>query len=120
MNKGLLLVAHGSRREASNQEIKDLTMAIRAAAKPRYSIVEYAFLELAEPSIAEGIEQCIQNGAYEIFVLPYLLSAGRHVTRDIPTQVDCSQQEHPGARIRILPHIGAFAGMATLVLSQAP
>ena len=66
-----------------------------------------AFLELAEPSIPDGIEACIQAGAEEVIVLPYFLSAGRHVQEDIPREVAGKQQEHPRIPIRLAPYLGS-------------
>ena len=93
--KSLLLVAHGSRREASNEEVRQLTTQLAAHAGNRYQSVSCAFLELAEPSIPDGIEACIQQGAEEVIVLPYFLSAGRHVHEDIPREIAGKQQEYP-------------------------
>jgi sirohydrochlorin ferrochelatase len=59
----LLIVAHGSRREASNDEVRQLAEVISAKAGIRFMLVEPAFLELATPSIPDGIENCIQPGA---------------------------------------------------------
>ena len=50
----LLIIAHGSRREASNDEVRRLADRVRALCAPGIADVEVAFLELAEPSIAEG------------------------------------------------------------------
>ena len=54
--RSLLLVAHGSRREASNQEIRNLTAALAGRAIGRFGHVGCAFLEIARPSIPEAIE----------------------------------------------------------------
>ena len=53
--KILLVVAHGSRREESNDEVRDLTACLREQSGDAYAQVECAFLELAEPSIPDGI-----------------------------------------------------------------
>lgn len=117
--KALLLVAHGSRRAASNDEVRDLAARLAARAQPAIPIVRCGFLELAEPSIPDGIEQCIRDGATEVVVLPYFLSAGRHVVTDIPEEVCGKQAQHPQIDIRIAPHLGASAGIAELLLDAA-
>ena len=50
--------------------------------------MDCGFLELAEPSIPDGIQRCIDAGATEVVVVPYFLSAGRHVSEDIPAEVE--------------------------------
>ncbi len=115
--KTLLLVAHGSRRAASNKEVRALAVQLGEQAKGRYDWVSCAFLELATPSIPEGIEACVQAGAEEVVVLPYFLSAGRHVAEDIPEAVALKQREYPQLKIEIAPYLGASEQMPSVLLS---
>lgn len=117
--KGLLVVAHGSRREPSNEEVRSLAGRIGDLAGPEVVSVRSAFLELARPSIPEGIEWCIRDGAQEVVVLPYFLSAGRHVMEDIPEVVRLKQHECPGVHIRIAPYIGQSPDLAGILLALA-
>lgn len=116
-SRALLVVAHGSRREQSNNEVRELTARLQQQAAGEYGQIACAFLELAEPSIPEGIEQCIAAGADEVVVLPYFLSAGRHVVKDIPADVAGKQAEHPDVTISIAPYLGASAGIVELMLA---
>jgi sirohydrochlorin ferrochelatase len=116
--KSLLLVAHGSRREASNDEIRELTARLREATDD-FDHLGCAFLELAEPSIPDGLRQAIARGAREVVVLPYFLSAGRHVVTDIPSEVETVQQEYPSVVIHIAPYLGAADGVVGLLIEQA-
>ena len=120
--KCLLVVAHGSRRAESNDEVRSLAAALGRQAGDRYAAVTAGFLELAEPSIPAGIEECIRRGAKEVVVLPYFLSAGRHVVQDIPAEVDIKRREHPHVNIRIAPYLGSAAGITALLmgLAEAP
>ncbi len=115
----LLLVAHGSRRTASNDEIRALTQSLAARAAGRFDGVRCAFLELAEPDIPTGLEQCIAEGASEVLVLPYFLSAGRHVVEDIPGAVAPVRERHPQVRIQSLDYVGASERMLDLLLAVA-
>jgi sirohydrochlorin ferrochelatase len=112
----LIIVAHGSRRAESNDEVRRLTGRVREKAGSRFAMVECAFLELAEPSIPDGIDCAIRNGAREVVVLPYFLSAGRHVAKDIPEQVSAKQAQHPDVTIRLVPHLGAAEAIAETML----
>lgn len=115
----LLIVAHGSRREASNDEIRALTRDIGRQAGGRYQAVDCAFLELAEPSIPDGLRNLIGRGARHIVVVPYFLSAGRHVAEDIPGEVSLVLGQFPDIDIRIAPYVGLAAGIPDLILAQA-
>lgn len=106
MKRALLVVAHGSRRTESNDEVRRLTDVLRGVMGDEYQRVECAFLELAQPPIPQGIDACVAEGAGEVVVLPYFLSAGRHVSEDIPEIVATSQVRHPAVSFRIAPYLG--------------
>ena len=114
----LVIIAHGSRRAAANAEIKQLAERVAAQAGDRYARVTHGFLEMAEPSIPIAIQSCIAAGAQTVLVVPYFLSAGRHVTNDIPQQVQLKQAQYPEVDIQIMPYIGAAAEIPKLLLSQ--
>ena len=119
MMKSLLIVAHGSRREDSNNEVRLLADTIQKTVSEQAELVKAAFLELAEPSIPDGIQQCIDAGATEVLVYPYFLTRGRHVVTDIPNEVAIKVKEHPHVNILILPHLGAMTGIPELILKQS-
>ena len=114
----LLLIAHGSRRESSNDEIRALACRLHNAAGP-FSSVSCAFLEIAEPSITESLRQIISNGINHILVLPYFLSAGRHVSDDIPKEVQQIREAHPQIDIKIANYFGFNTQIDQLLMAQA-
>jgi len=114
--RALLVVAHGSRRDASNDEVRRLTDSLRAAAGDDFAQVECAFLELAQPSIPDGIDCCVAEGASEVVILPYFLSAGRHVAKDIPEIVAESSARHPDVSLRIAPYLGQSTSLISSLL----
>jgi sirohydrochlorin ferrochelatase len=72
-----------------------------------FKVVEACFLEIAEPSIPQGIELCAKKGANEIVIMPYFLAAGRHVMEDIPSIVNNEKEKYPNINIRSLPYLGS-------------
>ena len=116
--RALVVVAHGSRRAASNDEVRHLADQLRPQAS-EFDLVSCAFLELAEPSIPDGIEAAIAAGADEVVVLPYFLSAGRHVVEDIPGFVEQTRQQHPHVTIRIAPYLGTASDLPITLLNLA-
>ena len=117
--QALVLIAHGSRRQASNQEVTNLALGLKKSAGKQYQIVEAGFLEIAKPSIPEAIESCIESGATSVIVVPYFLAAGRHVAEDIPQIVRPVWERHPHVSIRISEHIGMSNSMPRLILDSA-
>jgi len=114
--KALLLIAHGSRKQAANEEIGRLAQRVETLAGDDYGAVVAAFLELAEPDIQQGVERCIELGATEIVAVPYFLAAGRHVAQDIPGELACARAGHPELSIELSQYVGDNEAMPDLVL----
>ena len=117
--KSLLIVAHGSRRETSNEEVRKLAEKIRATQGLPVDEVATAFLELAEPSIPDGLEACIQRGASEVLVFPYFLAAGRHVVEDIPAEIAPVKDKYPQVTVTVTSHLGLAAELPALIAASA-
>ncbi|MDE0716198.1 MAG: CbiX/SirB N-terminal domain-containing protein [Gammaproteobacteria bacterium] len=115
--KALLLVAHGSRRESSNEEVRTLTRALAEAAG-EFDLVDCAFLELSGPDIVTGAEDLIRRGATELTVMPYFLVAGRHVVTDVPAEVERIRRQNPGVPVRITDHLGISDTMITAIMER--
>ena len=73
----LLMIAHGSRRDASNEEVRALADRIADQAAGEFDQLACCFLELAEPLIPNAIDQLVSEGASHITVFPYFLAIGR-------------------------------------------
>jgi len=89
----VLLIAHGSRQQAANDDLHEL--AGRFIAEGGYPIVEACFLELAEPDIPTGGERCVARGGTRVLMIPYFLSAGVHLRRDLTAARDDMSRRHP-------------------------
>ena len=117
--KALLLIAHGSRRQQSNEEVVLLADKLKKNCADQYHIIHAGFLELAETLIPDGIKKCVDDGATSIVVLPYFLNSGRHVIEDIPEIVNETKPLYPQTDIKIAPHLGASELMMDLLISSA-
>ena len=113
--KAFLILAHGSRRAQSNDEVMQLADCFATQSDGEYPIVRAAFMELAKPEIPETIDSVIKAGATELVILPYFLAAGAHVVQDIPEILEESLADKPDIKFRVLPHIGGAKGMIQLI-----
>jgi sirohydrochlorin ferrochelatase len=100
----VLLIAHGSRHAPANDDLHQL--AARFAERDDYPIVEACFLELAEPDIATGGDRCVARGARRVLMVPYFLSAGVHLIRDLAAARDALRQRHPQVEFRLGAPLG--------------
>ena len=57
--KAILLIDHGSRRDAANEMMNCMANLVQAMAGPDV-VVRYAHMELCEPSIAAGVRECVE------------------------------------------------------------
>ena len=113
MRRAILIVDHGSRRSEANEHLGRVADAVRA--RRTDVIVETAHLEIAEPSIATGLERCVEAGAQTIVVHPYFLGPGRHTHQDIPKLVEEASALYPDVEIRISEPLGMHPGFIDAV-----
>jgi len=113
--KALLIVAHGSRREESNDEIRALTKTLATQVTEHFDLVDSAFLELASPLIPDGIQSLVDRGAQHVQILPYFLARGTHVADDIPAEVAKAQAVNPSITMALSQYLGASAAMPNML-----
>lgn len=118
--KALVVVSHGSSRQASNDEVMKLGKQLEQRLCQDYPVVMTAYLEQVDPSIPAAIKSCVEKGASHILIMPYFLAEGRHVHTDIPKQVSFAAETVPGVNIEILPHLGSSDLMADLMCGLLP
>lgn len=118
MIKSLIIVAHGSRVQESNDEVRALAEAVALDLKDQFQLVTYAFLEITLPLFGEVIEQCVMQGAQQLVVLPYFLAPGKHIQSDIPNIIDEKCKKYPELNIQILPYIGKAQTMTNLIYNM--
>ena len=82
-------------------------------------IVRPAHMELSEPSIAAGFGSCVEAGATDITVFPYMLSPGRHSTSDIPRMVAEVATSYPGVTFSVTAAFGVHEKLGDIILSRA-
>lgn len=113
----LLIIAHGSRKQSSNDEVAQL--AQRTAQLPSdFELISHGFLELTTPNVPDAIQALVEQGATNIVVMPYFLAAGYHVQEDLPALLEEAKQRHPDIKISRVAHIGSADLMPNWVLEQ--
>ena len=99
--KALLIIAHGSRKQSSTDEIAQLASSV-AGLESDFGLVSHAFLELATPKVGFAVQELIDNGAEQVVILPYFLAAGFHVANDLPKLLTQAQEQHPTISFTLL------------------
>ncbi len=113
--KAIIFIAHGSKKEKSNEEFLSLVDKIIEEDKI-FDLKKAAFLELATPDIKSVVTEFIIKGANDISFYPYFLNSGRHVLSDIPEIVEELKKEHLNIKFRLLPHFGESKKIEKIIL----
>lgn len=116
MSTGLIVFAHGSRIESANDGVRALAAAL-AQAGP-FPIVEPAFLELGRPDLAGAVETLAARGVERIVVIPYFLTLGIHLERDLPRLVNDMMAAHPGIAIRVTKPLEGHPALLQILLDR--
>src|SRR4051794_41081722 len=113
----IVLMAHGSRNAAANDDLVALAERIRDSG--RYAPVVASYLELAQPDIKTACRECVAAGAKRIILSPYFLSAGVHIRRDL-TQIRCQlAQEHSDVQFTLAEPLGPHPLLMDILLQRA-
>ena len=116
--KGILIIDHGSQKREANDMLRSMANLIQTMAGSDV-VVRYAHMELADPDIAAGFSSCVQGGAIDVTVFPYMLSPGRHSTSDIPRMVADVARAFPHVNFSVTPAFGLHEKLAEVVLERA-
>ena len=116
--RSILLIDHGSVRDEANQMLAAAADLLQQTVGDAV-LVRYAHMELAEPNIAQGFAECVRGGATEVIAFPYMLSPGKHVTRDVPRLVAEAAREFPDVQFRVTEAFGVHEKLAELIALRA-
>jgi sirohydrochlorin ferrochelatase len=113
---GFVVFAHGSRVESANQAVRDVSVQMAASGR---HIVEAAFLELGEPDLAGAARRLVSRGAKRIVVIPYFLTLGTHMQRDLPRLAHEASRANDGVEIQITSPLDGHPGLLQALLDRA-
>jgi len=113
---GIILFAHGSSVEEANRSVYELAGQIQSLGP--FQFARAAFLELAHPDLGEAIAQAVQAGAERVIVIPYFLTMGVHLRRDLPNLIAPLRARYPQLAIDIAKSLEGHPLMAAIVLER--
>jgi sirohydrochlorin ferrochelatase len=116
-NTGLIVFAHGSSVESANEAVRSVSAAL--AAKGGYANVETAFLELGKPDLAGAAEKLMARGVSRVVVVPYFLTVGIHLKRDLPKLVADLRAVHPELLVETAPPLDGHAALVDILHTRA-
>lgn len=111
---GVLLVDHGSRVRAANDALDALRDAYARRAPPSWRVAA-AHMEIAAPTIEDGVDALVDDGCGTVVCVPCFLSPGRHATEDVPRLFDAAAARHPAVRATMAPHLGTAPALVDAI-----
>ena len=118
MKTALLIIDHGSKRKEANHMLFEMVQLLQSH---RPDLIIYgAHMELAIPTINDGINWCLKKGATHIIAHPYMLSPGRHATEDIPRLVKEALANHAECSYDLASALGPHELLADLLIKRSP
>jgi sirohydrochlorin ferrochelatase len=113
---GIVLFAHGSSVEEANAGVRTLARQVQELGPYRH--VRAAFLELAQPDLNAAIAQTVEAGLRRVIVIPYFLTMGIHLRRDLPQLLAVQKSKHPGLTIEVGESLESHPLMASIILGR--
>jgi len=116
--KALLVIAHGSRKQASNDEIFQLAKELDTLSGNYFDYVRCAFIQFATPLLDDQITALARLGVTHIKLFPYFIGAGNHVLCDIPESLQEARLRYPNVDFELTDHLGKLAGVRQLIIDE--
>ncbi len=117
MSPGIIVFAHGSRIESANQAVREV--AARLALTGSFDHVETAFLELGQPDLEGAVARLASRGVRRIVVVPYFLTPGLHLERDLPRIVADISNKYSGLEVNVTPPLDGHPALVQVLLDRA-
>ena len=114
---GIVVFAHGSSVDSANQAVH--RVASELARQGGFSLLEAAFLEQAAPSLAEAVAKLVARGANRVLVIPYFLTLGIHLQRDLPRIVARLSSIHKNVEIQVTDPLDGHPALCQILLDRA-
>jgi sirohydrochlorin ferrochelatase len=113
---GLVIFAHGSSVASANAAVKAIAAATAEAGG---FLVQVGFLEPVHPSLDDAVDTLVKSGVSRVLVVPYFLTLGLHLQRDMPVIVERLKSRHPAVEIRVTPPLDGHAALTQILLDRA-
>jgi len=117
VSTGIVVFAHGSRIASANDAVRAVTADLMKAGS--FDQVETAFLELGHPDLAEAVARLVGRGARRIVVIPYFLTLGTHLERDLPALVNRMAGQYKGVEFVVTPPLDGHPALLQILLDRA-
>jgi sirohydrochlorin ferrochelatase len=114
---GIIVFAHGSRIEPANQAVRSAAADLARAGD--YPHVEAAFLELGRPNLEGAADLLVARGVERIVIIPFFLTPGMHLERDLPALVKSISSKYSMLRITVTAPLDGHPALVRILTDRA-
>jgi sirohydrochlorin ferrochelatase len=116
-DRAYIVFAHGSSVESANEAVR--IVAKQAAEMGRWRAFETAFLEGGSPNLESAISDLVSRGESKFVVVPYFLTLGLHLQRDLPHLIGEIRMKYPAIEIEVTAPLDGHPAMAEALVDRA-
>jgi sirohydrochlorin ferrochelatase len=117
MITGYIVFAHGSSVESANAAVR--SAAAEMARRGNLEHVLAAYLEGGRPDLATAVRELSARGAGRVVVIPYFLTLGLHLQRDLPKLVQAARLANPELVLEVTAPLDGHPAMVDALLERA-
>jgi sirohydrochlorin ferrochelatase len=114
---GYIVFAHGSSVESANEAVRSVAGELAQASG--YGQVIAAFLEGGRPDLTSAAGELASLGVSHIVVIPYFLTLGLHLQRDLPRLIAEARRDHPGLEIDVTLPLEGHPALVEALMDRA-
>lgn len=111
----VLIIGHGSKDPNAQISLNFVVDGL----KENYRNVNRCFLEIEQPDIVEGIQNCEKNNPDVLVIVFYFLHEGAHVKTDINNDLKPALENSNLKKVCITKHLGTDDKMVDLIIERA-
>jgi sirohydrochlorin ferrochelatase len=112
-----IVFAHGSSIESANEAVR--AVANDMAGRGGFDLVRAAFLEGGRPDLRGAVDELAALGVSRVVVVPYFLTLGLHLQRDLPRLIESVARIHSHLTVEVTPPLDGHPGMVDALVDRA-
>ena len=115
----IILVGHGSpKKDANNMDVVGRMLHEKLHPGCSEGCVMSAYLQFQSPTLQDALDAAVKNGTTKLIIHPYFLSAGMHVTKDIPEVIEGYRKASPDIEFVYTEPLGVSQRLVELVVER--
>jgi sirohydrochlorin ferrochelatase len=110
----VIILGHGSRSSGSGDSLRKMAAEVKSLGM--FEVVEYAYLQYADPAPQSALESCVRQDVKRIVIVPFFMQPGVHVARDVPALAEKAKRQYPTIDIIVTDYAGSHPLMTKVIL----